>query len=119
MSSLSWPIGNKFPQDIMLDDTFVPSDDSISEEMEVGPAYRRLRDTVNYGIWTGSLMLSNTHRAMLLQFWQTDTRNGSIPFVWHDPVTKEEKTYRLTAAPTFSSQGAGWHTATITFEEVP
>lgn len=119
MSYPSWPVASNFPQDILLDDDMQLNDNSVENEMESGPPAARLRDTVSYATYTGSLLLSTAHRATMRTFWESDTKYGTIPFHWKDPVTQASGLYKLQGPPSFRTSSHGWFTCSLTFREVP
>ncbi len=116
---LSWPVENQFPQKLLLSGEEQLNDNSISSEMEVGPPARRLRDTVEFSIWSGQIVLNYEQRLRMKRFWQSDSRNGTIPFLWCDPLTREATTYLLVGPPIFTTLGGGVHMCSITIREVP
>lgn len=119
MSEIAWPIGDDFPQDLLIDDVYMPNDNVIADEMESGPVLLRQRDTVIFGTWQCSLLLTKAHRATFLAFYQNDTKGGSLPFLWKDSITEEDKRFRFRGAPQLTTHGGGWYRAAFTLEEVP
>lgn len=120
MTALYWPVDNDFPQEILLENGETLSNSKEQTEMEVGPMHARLRDTVNYSTWNCQILLkTDVQRDMFKQFWQVDTKNGTIPFVWHDPVTEEERSFLIDSVSPLSTMGNHKHIAAFVMVEVP
>lgn len=117
--TVAWPIAGSFPQDLLLGDTMTVNDNAVRTEMDSGPHFMRLKDTVYFRTYTGAILITSAQRATLLSFWETDTKSGTIPFQWHDPATGDALTFRLLSIGPFTDQGNGWLKVDISFEEVP
>lgn len=117
---LSWPTDNNFPQEILLENGESLSNSAVETQMESGPPHSRLRDTVNFSTWSCQILLkTDEQRLMFKRFWQHDSKNGVVPFTWHDPVTGEERTFKISAVSPLSPIGNHKHIAAFTLREIP
>ena len=117
---LAWPVEDDFPQEILLDNQQKLSSSKVEHDMESGLPFARLRDTVNFSTWTCQIFLeSDDQRERFIDFWQHETKNGTVPFLWHDPLTGVAKTYRLEEVTSLAVLGGGRHIAAFIMREVP
>jgi hypothetical protein len=117
---LSWPVDNDFPQEILLDNGERFNNTKIETEMESGLPHARRRDTVNFSTFTAQIFLDTSEqREMFKRFWNEETKHGSVPFSWHDPLTGVEGTYMIVEITSLSPLGGGAHLAGFVMREVP
>lgn len=94
-------------------------DNTIRSETDVGPAKVRRRGTAAPAPISCQVMLTTTQRATLIDFYNTDTKSGSLTWTWLHPVTRAAVTFRFAKPISFSTTARGQrHIAALELEAV-
>jgi hypothetical protein len=94
-------------------------DNSIRSETDVGPAKVRRRGTAAPRPISCQVLLTTAQRATLDDFYNTDTKAGSLTWTWVHPVTRAAATFRFVEPISFSATARGQlFTAALSLEIV-
>ena len=95
MTDLKWPAG--LPDVIMLSGLSGRMKGNVLRtEMDAGPAKARQRYSVSTKTFSGKVLLTESQRAVLEQWYRNDTGNGTLRFVMKDPQTLRPAEFRFT-----------------------
>lgn len=87
--------------------------------MGTGPSNSRQTDDIVYTNWTGMLMLTK-EETETLDTWLRDTVSfGAVPFLWKDPRTRTEKTFKIMSVSNYVPQTATTWMVSISVQEIP
>lgn len=114
----TWPVGLQQKLD---SESFEKKFGSTStrSDMDTGPAKVRSRftDAVdNYGC---SILLDFSEYNTLQTFFKTTLNNGTLPFLFVDPFTETEETFRFVEPPSIRALGGRTFRVSMTWEKLP
>lgn len=94
MTSITWP--STLPQVLLLDGLNGKKKSSVVRtEMDSGPAKQRRRYTVSTKYFKGSMVVTESQRRILENFYDNILGHGTIRFVMKDPQTLEYAEFRF------------------------
>lgn len=94
-------------------------DDTLTSEMDIGPAKKRPRTTDSIEDLTGVIFIDATQYSILQAFYRQTLGKGSLPFLMPHPITREQVTVRFTAPPKYDPLGGVKFQATLSMEILP
>ena len=114
----NWPLSlqqhlNSDNFQVVLGDTLVRS------QMDVGPDKVRNRYTKGVDLYTASVNLDIDDYDTLSNFFKTTLGNGSLPFLFHNPLTDADETFRFKAPPAIKPLGGRIFRIDMTWERMP
>lgn len=94
MTSITWP--SALPQVLILDGLNGKKKSSVVRtEMDAGPAKQRRRYTVATKVFKGSMVVTESQRKILENFYDNILGHGVLRFVMKDPQTLEYAEFRF------------------------
>jgi hypothetical protein len=96
-----WPVG--LPQSALVgqwDESPAPA--NVEFSVEVGPPKLRRRISSAGRLINNTLLLTVAQRATFMTFYETTTKNGSLPFDWDHPIDGTPKTWMFEEEPAIS-----------------
>ena len=104
--SITWPI--TLPQALDADGlTITNPDNTIKQNMDVGPPKTRMRDSSAPYKITGKITMTVAQYILFDEFYNETLRYGSLSFGWKHPYTLAEVTMRFSSVPkTEDAEGA-------------
>jgi hypothetical protein len=92
MGNALWPV--TLPQVLLVEGfSASPPQNFISTPMEVGPPKRRRRDVAAAYPVVGTIIVDRQQLGILWTFYRSVLKDGSLPFDWVDPMTRNACTY--------------------------
>lgn len=91
----------------------------LRTEMEVGPAKVRRRTQANVRPISFSLILDDAELEDLLEFYNTMTQCGALPFDFTDVRTSDTLSCRFNSTLPFQPLGGGLYSVNISLEVLP
>lgn len=114
----TWPIA--LQQRLNADDFEVKyGDTTIRTDMDIGPAKVRRRFTDAVDIYTCSIFLGISDWSILKDFYKTSLAGGSLPFLFTDPFSGAQETFRFAVPPDGRPIGGRIFRITMTWEKMP
>lgn len=94
---------------------------TTSTDMDVGPAKLRQRLTKGTDIYTCQITLDFDEVDTFETFYKTTLGGGSLPFLFDDPFTEEEATFRFQpgTTPSLRPLGGRKFTLSMSWEKLP
>lgn len=93
------------------------SDNTIRSETDVGPAKVRRRGTAAPVQISCQVRLTVAQRATLVDFYNTDTKSGTLTWDWVHPVTQAAVVFRFTKPIIMTAASRGtYHIASMALE---
>lgn len=90
----TWPI--TLQQCLNADDFQMDKGNAVVRtDMDVGPAKMRNRSTKSVDQYTGSIFAGLDALADLEDFYTTVLSHGTLPFLFTDPITNTQRTFRF------------------------
>lgn len=94
MTNISWP--STLPQVLLLDGLNGKKKSSVVRtEMDAGPSKQRRRYTIATKDFKGSIVVTESQRKILEDFYDNILGNGVLRFVMKDPQTLEYAEFRF------------------------
>ena len=98
---------------------YIPGKTSVRTEMDVGPAKVRSRFTDAVDQYLCQITLDFDQVATFKTFYKTTLNNGVNPFLFDDPFTETEATFRFYAEPRIRPLGGRVFTLSMSWEKLP
>lgn len=116
MTSIIW--SQDLPQVLVLDGlTGKRSSSVVRTEMDAGPAKQRRRYTIATKTFTGSIVVTETQREKLEDFYSNEIADGALRFLMKDPQTLEYAEFRFLEDYEEESLDGNWK-ITMTLEKM-
>lgn len=94
MTSITWP--DSLPQVLILDGLGAQNQNSVVRtEMDAGPAKQRRRYTVSQKDFSGSIVVTESQREILEDWYDSVIGGGALRFVMKDPQTLLPREFRF------------------------
>jgi hypothetical protein len=107
MTEITWP--SSLPQVIRLEGLNAKKKSNIIRtQMDAGPQKARRRYTVNTKEFTGSVVLTESQRELLEDWYDNILGSGVLRFVMKDPQTLEPSEFRFLEEYTEESNDGLW-----------
>lgn len=87
--------------------------------MDVGPAKVRSRFTDGVDVYTTEIFLDFSEWSTLKDFYKTSLNNGSLPFLFTDPLTATSETFRFASPPSIQPLGGRVFRVSMNWEKLP
>ena len=117
MTSIIWPVS--LPQVMRLDGlSGKKKSNVIRTEMDAGPVKARRRYSVTTKAFEGSVILSETQRAVLEDWYDNTLGNGTLRFAMKDPQTLTVCEFRFTDDYTEEQTGDGLWKINLSLEKM-
>lgn len=114
----SWPIG--LQQKLNADDFDLKFGDvTVRSDMDVGPAKIRARFTDAVDQYTVSILMTLDEYSTLADFYKTVLAGGSLPFLFHDPMTDSDQVFRFASPPDIKPLGGLIFKVSMQWEKLP
>mgnify|MGYP000005809435 CR=1 FL=1 len=113
---LVWPA--ELPQEPLLRWTVQLPQNVIRTETDSGHSKRRRRFTSAPRNYQMPFALRQAEYERFVQFFEEDTKDGSLPFEWQDPATGDtwEFSFVVPPAPQFAESPRGLYRGTLKLE---
>lgn len=92
---------------------------SIRSDVDVGPAKVRSRFTDAVDTYTTEIFLDFDQWGDLKDFYKTILVNGTLPFLFHDPMTDTDEVFRFASPPTVQPLGGRVFRINMNWEKLP
>lgn len=114
----SWPVGL---QQRLNSESFEMKygSTSVRSDMDIGPAKVRSRFTDAVDTYTCSILLDFAEKETLDTFFRTTLNNGVLPFLFNDPFTEVEASFRFVEAPSIRALGGRTFQVSMSWEKLP
>lgn len=89
--------------------SFRPAGNAVFSDVESGEPLARMRFTGKQADIVGTIPCDYDQGIDLLEFFEDELEEGTLPFTWRHPVTDAEVQFRFLDAPTWNGwPGFGW-----------
>jgi len=116
---VTWPAS--LPQGAFVDNWQESVEDAITEfTVEVGPPKRRRRISSPQRLVEHTIVITTAQRATLLDFYEDDLSNGTLPFDWVHPIDGGSAvTWQFREPPQFQLISGSHFTANLKLRKMP
>jgi hypothetical protein len=91
----------------------------VRSDMDVGPAKVRSRYTDGVDQYSASILLTFSEYTTFRDFFKTTLNNGTLPFLFDDPMTGVSTAFRFVDPPTISPLGGLTFRVSMSWEKLP
>lgn len=92
---------------------------SVRTDMDVGPAKVRSRFTDAVDVYSCSVDFDFSEHSTFENFGKTTLNNWVLPFLFDDPFTEAEATFRFVEPPTVNPLGGRVFQVSMSWEKLP
>lgn len=116
----NWPVSLQQKMDV-AGFQYVPGNTRVGTDMDVGPAKIRSRFTDAVDRYDLQHTLDFDDIATFKTFYKTTLGNGTLPFLFEDPFTETEETFRFVAGqdPVIRPLGGRTFILSMSWERMP
>lgn len=115
MTDIIWPV--TLPQDFLAQGLKeVPPDNVIRTKTEYGPVRSRRRTTSGWTTVEGTIAVAQEDVAILEDFYEVVTKDGTTPFLWVLPITGRDAMFTFSAPPNYGVRSGEWVNVSLKFQ---
>ena len=92
---------------------------SVRSETDIGPEKVRSRFTDAVDTYSCSVLIDYSEYNTLLVFFKTTLNNGVTPFLFEDPFTQVQSTFRFVSPPRITPLGGRVFEVSMSWEKLP
>lgn len=91
----------------------------VRTDMDTGPAKVRSRFTKSVDGWVTSIIIDYTQYDTMINFYKTTLSNGTLPFLFTNPLNLVSEIFRFVEPPDFKPIGGLKYKVNMLWERLP